>query len=170
MGPKESRLAFALLLAIELPESRCDAPALRDSMNTLDRVFVAVFARFRRRFGEESLKRAWRAAAFNVKSYVFIASTAFLVPLFLAASPSPAKLLRSPGSIYAIVIGAVVAVSICLDRRWGGFLNNPPPTEPTEQIEDARLIRVFHLTAVALFLIGCVSATAIGRYFGLNRH
>lgn len=170
MGQKGLQPAFASLLEIEAPGSRQDVPDLRDLMNTLDRIFVAVFARFRRRFGEESLKRAWRAAAYHVKSYVYMATAAFPAPLFLAASSSPAKLLRSPWPIYTMLIGTAVVLSILLDRRWGRFLGNPPPVEMTEPIEDTRLIRAFHCAAMALFLIACASAVAVGRYYRLYRY
>lgn len=136
----------------------------------MDRIFIAVFARYRRRFGEESLYRAWNAATFHVTTFVNLATMAFPAPLFVAVSPNPAKLLHSPGPIYAIVIGAVVVVGFLVDRRCARFLNNPPPIMTKEPMEDITLLRAFHWISVVLFLVACVSAAAVGRYYGLFRH
>lgn len=138
-------------------------------MEIFERIFVAVFARYRRKYGEGSLNRAWSAATYHVTTFVYIATMVFPAPLVLAASPDPAKLLHSPGPLYAFVIGAGVAVGYLVDRKCEGFRNNPPPIETTEPMEDARVIRAFHWTAVALFLVACALAAAVGRYLGLWR-
>ena len=139
-------------------------PSSSNNVTIMDRIFIAVFARYRRRLVGRSLRQAWSAATFHVTTFVYPATLVLAVPVFVAMSPDPAEVLLRPWPVYLLVIGLGLMIGYLLDRRFRRFLVNPPPLDATESTDDARLIWVFRWFAIGLFLVGCVASRIFGAY------
>jgi hypothetical protein len=127
-------------------------------METLDRVFQLVFARFRRKLGDSNFESAWRRATNRVSGYLVLPIAAGVVVLVLVmyaviGTGTPVEHKRL-GQIIAVVAGVVV--SYLLDRRFRKYLLAPPALPPVEARIDTQLVFWFRVIAVALFVLTCL--------------
>ena len=94
-------------------------------METLDAVFLVVFARYRRKVGDSKLTSAWVRASYTVSAYVswpVAAATLVLVMITYTVSRTGTPMdHRRLGQITAVMMWLVIA--FLLDRRFS-FLPN----------------------------------------------
>ena len=128
------------------------------NLDTLDKVFEVVFARFRRKMGDRNLEAAWRRASIRVLTYVGWAMAAVLIVLlavfftYFAVDVPPEH--KRWGQMLAAAVG--VLISILLDRRFTKYLAAPPQLSQQESSIDALLVLRFRAACYAVFAIVCV--------------
>jgi hypothetical protein len=131
-------------------------------MNIIDRIFLAVFDRYRRVPGH-GVESSWRAADYQVASYLTWPFVLLIVAIFLVAWPdhrAATVIQRRAAQTVTIAVGLLMGY--LLHRRFKRFLTEPPPLSPTEAKGDARLVLVFKVVTIGVFLTGC----AIVHHFG----
>lgn len=129
------------------------------TMGLIDRVFVVVFARYRRKTGDSDLESAWRTASFRVSGYLVLPIAALTVLSTLAIYSL--KRLGEPidrqgtllTQVAAVVIGLLVTV--LLDKRFKKYLLNLPELSTDESRAEKLLIVKFRVIAVGIFSLVC---------------
>lgn len=135
-------------------------------MTIIDSVFVAMFARYRRR-PAHTLDSAWRAAEYQLGSHLVVTLAVLGVSLFLVASPSHRAVTSEQRQLVIVVIIALgLLLAFALNRRFHKFLTSPPPLEPTESVTNTRLIRVFRLLSLGV----CATGFAFAYFLGYSAH
>lgn len=128
------------------------------SMNTLDRVFLVVFARWRRKKGSSNLESAWFNASYRVSTYISwpIAAAALILvalayTLFRTGSPAAHKHI-----VQIIGVIAWLLVGFLLDRRFKKFLYDPPALTHDESTSDKQLVLRFRAISLGVFAVTCL--------------
>ena len=129
-------------------------------MEIIDRVFLVVFSRFRRKVGDSDIDAAWRGASNRVTGFLVLPIAAFMVLLTLifywirgieAPIDQRAKFITQVG---AVVIGLVIVV--LLERRFKKYLSVPPALSSRESLGEKRLVFRFRTIAVSVFVLICL--------------
>ena len=127
-------------------------------MNTLDRVFLVVFARYRRKKGSSNLESAWFNASYRVSAYIswpIAAAALILVALVYAlfGTGAPASHRHT-----AQVIGVIswLLAGFLLDRKFRKFLYEPPALTQEESASDKQLVFRFRAIAFGVFVVTCL--------------
>ena len=127
-------------------------------MNTLDRVFLVVFARCLRKKGRSNWESAWFCASYRVSSYITwpvaagaLVSVALAYALFGSGSPAEHK---HAGQLVAVI--AWITVSFLLDRRFRRFRDHPPTLTQEESTSDHQLVFRFRLLSFGVFALTCL--------------
>jgi hypothetical protein len=127
----------------------------------LDQLFIAIFARYRRKRGEAFIDSAWRSAANSANTYII---APIIVPVLFVGSVLNAwlrvgnhmdhmRLLQ----ITFVVIG--FALIFRLERRFRKYLSAPPNLMSEEAISERNLIWF-----ARAFSVGCLIAIAFVGY------
>jgi hypothetical protein len=132
-----------------------DVEPLMRVLETIDRVFVIWFARYRRRLGEPTLRSAWNGASFRVSGYLMfptvgsvLLGTLVIHGLFGIPVSRQAQL---ASQLAGVILMAVFIV--LFDRRWKKFLSNPPEIAELESRSDKLLVWAFRTFAVMSALL-----------------
>jgi ABC-type uncharacterized transport system permease subunit len=135
-------------------------------MDTLDRVFLVVFARCRRKKGGSNLESAWYSANYQVSAYVSwpvaaaaLVLVALVFSLFRTGSPVDHK---RTGQIIAVVAWLIAAV--LLDRRFRKYLYQPPALTHEESSADKQLVFRFRAVSFGVFALVCLVGYLLHRY------
>jgi len=123
-------------------------------METLDRVFQVVFARYRRKAGI-NLESAWRRAANRVSGYVVfpVASVTFVLVMaayLLTSSGTPVEHKRTGQIIGGLAVGVVAYL---MDCRFRKYLSTPQALPSSEARTDTQLYLLFRIVAVGIFIL-----------------
>ena len=131
-------------------------------MQWFDRIFVAIFARYRRRKGGD-IERAWRAADYQVGSYLTLPLAFLGGVVFFSLWPVHGSMSADQRRC-AQIVGAALALAMyfVLQRRFSKFLSSPPPLDVQESETEARLIRIFRIATIGVFIVGCALAAVVG--------
>jgi len=126
-------------------------------VQTLDRLFRVIFARYRRECGHLSLESTWRRTSNKVTAYVaspLVVAVAVVglgaYSLIRVGSPIEHRTLLQ---IVAGVSGVVVAV--LLDRRFRKYLSIPPPLPSEEALSDTRFVFWCRAISMGTFVFAC---------------
>ena len=128
------------------------------NMETLDKVFLVVFARCRRKLGNSNVESAWRRASNRVSAYIawpVVASVAFLAVLVYSFTQTGSPIAHKRTVQIVAVIAGILA-SLLLDRRFRKYLSNPPPLASEESHSERRLVFRFHAISIAVFVLTCL--------------
>jgi hypothetical protein len=130
------------------------------SMDTFDRVFQILFARFRRRYGDSQIQFAWRRAGYTMTIYTtFAVSACVAISVIYGCSllkiGTPAEH-RKFGGIAAGVV--VLLVSFLFDGRFRKYLSSPPLLSSQETEGEARYVLSFCAVSFGIFLLICLIA------------
>jgi hypothetical protein len=138
-------------------------------METLDRIFLIIFGRFRRKLGNSNIASAWNRANYKVAGYMLwlISSVTMIVVVLsycLTGGGAPARQKQS-----AQVIGVVTwfAFSFLLNRRYLKYLSNPPQLAAKESIQDRQLLTQFRIFCVGTFIVTGALGTFLHSEFRL---
>jgi hypothetical protein len=128
-------------------------------MNMLDKVFLVVLARCRRKRNGSDLASAWYSATYKVAAYVswpVAATTLVLVAVVYSVlrTGSPMEHKRI-GQIAAVLAWLVTA--FLLNRRFRKYLYDPPMLKHEESRDEKRLVFRFRAISVGLFAIVCLA-------------
>ena len=130
------------------------------ALGVIDRVFLVLFGRFRRKFGDTKIEAAWHSASFRVSGHLalFAAATVFVlfeVTQWFTGSGLAPKQERA----WQIVVGVVaVSITVLLDRRFKKYLSVPPTLAAEESSAEKSLIRWFRATTIGTFAFVCLAA------------
>ena len=129
-------------------------------MGMLDRVFLVVFARYRRKKGDSSLESAWHVASYKVSAYISwpiaaITLVFVVVAYTLVRAGSPIDHKRF-GQILAVAAWLIAA--FLLDRRFRKYLADPPALSPEESRIEKQLVLRFQALSFAIFAMTCLIA------------
>ena len=117
-----------------------------------------MFARHRRKMGDDRIDAAWHKASFKVSIYLGFLSVACLLVLIAAIYSLtdvnfPAAHKR-PWQFFAGIVG--VLTGILLDRRFKRYLSPQPILAAEESSEEKSLVRWFRITTIAAFVLACI--------------
>jgi len=134
-------------------------------METLDRVFEAVFARWRRKLGDSNLESAWRRASNKVSAYLLFPIAAATVVLMAVVYSFMGTGTFVEQKKLAQIVGVVVwiAISILLDRRFKKYLLIPPRLAPDESSTARQVVFWFHFISIGVFVLTCLSGYLLHR-------
>lgn len=135
-------------------------------METIDRIFQTVFNRYRRAPGR-SLESAWRAAVYQVASYLAWPAIVGVVAVFIMLWPAhhaASNTQRQYAQLVTIAVGLLMGY--LLHRRFRRFLIAPPILPPVEGREEARLVFYFKVTTTGTFVVACAVVYLLGRGHG----
>ena len=128
-------------------------------MAILDRVFLIVFARYRREKKGSNLESAWYAANYKVSMYVTwpiaAAAVVLIAIIYSLVSLGTQADHKKMAQIVAVIAWVVAAVS--LDRRFRKYLYDPPPLIPEESISDRQLVFRFRSVLFGAFVLTCAT-------------
>lgn len=128
-----------------------------------DRIFLTVFARYRRRLGDINLRWAWvralgEVAGFLIPPVSVLAFVLIILAYALSGRGSPADHMRC-GKATTVVIW--LGIAFILQARFTRYLKDPPPLRVEESSEDRQALRTFHGICIGIFLAGCAAAVAL---------
>lgn len=135
------------------------------AMETIDRVFQVVFARYRRKMGDSNLKSAWRLATNKISGYFIfpVAAAAFVLiaiaRVFMGTETSVGN--RDTVQIVACIIGVIAGY--ILDRRFRKYLAVPPALVSPEPHADARLVFWFRMISIGILVLAGVGGFIVRR-------
>jgi hypothetical protein len=122
--------------------------------NVLDRVFLLVFSRYRRKKGGDRIEAAWRGASSKVLGYLVPPICGLVtvptVALYSFLGGGTKLQYRYWGQIGAISV--IVLIGFCLDRRFKKYRSSPPLLSHEETPVEARLLLYFRAGALGIFL------------------
>lgn len=124
-------------------------------MGILDRLFIIIFARYRRKRGDANLNTAWQLASYVVSIYVswpIVAVVAFIVITGYSIIKVGDSTEHWKIALVAVVVIALIA-SFLLDRRFQKYLRDPPELPVQESREDRMFVFWFHATAIGIFVL-----------------
>jgi hypothetical protein len=127
------------------------------TVRLLDRLFVVVFARYRRK--DSNLESAWLRAANRVSGYLVLpvaAATLVLIAIVYSfmQTGTPIEHKRT-GQIFTGVAG--VLIFYMLNRRFRQYLSVPPALPSLETRTDTQLVFWFRLISVGIFILACLT-------------
>lgn len=135
------------------------------TMETLDKVFLVVFARCRRGSGDANLVSAWSRAAYKVSGYILWPMAAAAVVFILIAyalmktgSPSEHKSL-----VQVATVVAWLTATFLLNRRFRKYLSNPPALTSEESRAERQLVFRFRAVSIAVFVLTCLVGLILHR-------
>lgn len=129
-------------------------------IGTMDRVFVVIFARYRRKLGDAEIDAAWRIASNRVTSFIvlpiaaLVVVTTLLLYWFEGIQSSISQHDKSLTQVVAVLVGLVLI--IFLEKRFKKYLLSPPVLAVKESIEDGMLVVKFRIISVGIFLGVCL--------------
>lgn len=133
----------------------------------VDRIFVVVFARYRRKMGDGAISIAWNKARSNLLGYLIfpiVALTSVLVLVLYYVNGLRLPLDKQDRLIAQIVVGVVVlGLNVFLKRRYRSYLAMPPSLSPREPPNDSRVLLLFRAGSVGFFLAICLLGFALYR-------
>lgn len=135
------------------------------AVEMLDRVFLIVFARYRRQIGDSNIASAWQRACYKVAGYISwpLAVTTLVsvvVAYALIRTGSPADHKRF-GQIAAVVVWLVVVV--LLNRRFRKYLSDPPALASEESRTEKQLVLRFRVLSFGVFALTCLIGFVLHR-------
>lgn len=145
------------------PFSNC--PTAEESrVELLDRIFLTIFARYRRKLGEPRVNSAWVRAVGKMTGFLILPTAALTFTLVIVVylvngSGTPADHMRW-GKI-AVIVGWL-GLALLLQARFTKYLRMPPRLVLTESSQDRHAVFWFRAICVAIFLSICVAALLLG--------
>jgi hypothetical protein len=133
-------------------------------LTTMDRVFLILFARCRRKKGDANLVSAWQRANYEVATYISWPISAITLVLVLMGY----AVLRAGSSAdhkdFAKIAGVIawLVVAFLLDRRFRKYRLAPPKIALDESPDEKHLVFRFRAIAFGVFAFTCL--------FGLLLH
>jgi len=130
------------------------------AMEIIDKVFLVVFARYRRKVGDSDVSAAWRGASNKVTGFLVLPVAAFMVLIALtfywirgieAPIDQHDKFVTQVG---AVVIG--LAIIALLERRFKKYLLSPPALTSEESRDERMLVIWFRAIAISSFVLVCL--------------
>jgi hypothetical protein len=134
-------------------------------METLDRVFEVIFARWRRKLGDSNIEAAWRRASNKVSTYLLFPIAAITGVLMAVVFSFMGTGTFAEHKRAAQIVGVMVwiAISVLLDRRFKKYLLIPPRLPPDESSTDRQFVFWFHVISIGVFVITCLSGYFLHR-------
>jgi hypothetical protein len=132
-------------------------------MDLIDRVFLALFARYRRKLGEPQVNVAWIRAVGKIAGFLILPTAALtfvlvVVTYLFNGLGSPTDHMRW-GKIAASV--GWLTIAILLQARFSKYLREPPLLSHEESAGDRRVILWFHTACIGFFLMTCAVAVIL---------
>lgn len=129
----------------------------------LDKVFLVMFGRGRRKKGDANVDAAWHSASFSVSAYLALPIVALVVVLIAAINALTDLNLAIEQRRSWQVIGGLLCVlaGILLDRRFKKYLSPPPPLNATESPEEKSLVRWYRTLTIGVFVLVCLAGYLI---------
>jgi len=124
-------------------------------MTLLDRLFLVVFARYRRRMGASNDEAAWRRASNSVTLFfVFPVAVGVLGLATLSYWWTGLGSHAEHRKWAQIVAGAVgLGLALLLDRRFQRYRSAPPLLGSEESRSDCRLVLTFRVLSIGLVVV-----------------
>jgi hypothetical protein len=134
-------------------------------MEVMDKVFEAMFARWRRKLGDSNLESAWRRTSNSISGLILFPTAAIVIPVALVLAAIMHAGYSGPEKITIQILGVVIwfSVSFLLDRRFRKFLISPPRLESKESFIDKRLLMKFRVACIASFVVSCLGGWLMHR-------
>jgi len=130
-------------------------------MELIDKIFLVVFARYRRKVGESNLESAWRSASNKVSGYVAIPIVAVFLILIMATfslkrigAPIDSSTQRAAQFVAGV---SAVVIAVILDRHFKRYLLEPPGLASEESESEKRLVFIFRVIAIGMFVLACLT-------------
>lgn len=128
--------------------------------DALDKFFILLFARYRRRLGDAQIETAWRRACSDVWwASAPVSCSLVVVGIFslyaLTGMGTPKE--HQQWILFGGIGGYLVTIAL-LRRRFQKFLVEVPQITTTEFVSDARYVRLFR---IMLYLMGGAIVMAI---------
>ena len=123
-------------------------------MELIDRIFLTVFARYRRKLGESELSAAWmrsvtKVAGFLILPVVAVTCILLIAMYLLTGAGTPADHKRW---CTMTVIVSWLAMAFSLQARFNKYLNQPPILSLAESVADKHAVMWFRLACNGLFV------------------
>lgn len=129
------------------------------AFDTLDRVFLIVFARYRRKLGSVNVESAWLQASNKVSGYLVLPLGAAIVvaAVLIYATTRTGTLGEHKKACALISAVAAVLAALALQRRFKKYLSHPPPLAPQESRPDQQYVFWFRFIAAGIFVLVCAT-------------
>jgi hypothetical protein len=130
-----------------------------DEMALIDRIFVAVFANYRRTPSVSSINTAWIQAVSKVSGFLILPSAVIALGIIatmylITGVGTTADHLRW-GQIVTVV--GWLGAAFVLQARFKKYLRAPPVLSPAELAKDRKVVFWFHATCISIFVVMCVA-------------
>jgi hypothetical protein len=131
-------------------------------LGVVDRVFLVIFSRYRRKLGDADVDAAWRNASNQVSGYLVLpAATVVFVLLAIIESFSEDGLNTGHKRAWQILAAVFwLLIAVLLDRRFRKFLSNQPRLTAEETLEEKSLVLRFRAVAIGTFVLACLVVIA----------
>ena len=125
-------------------------------LNVIDRVFLVIFARYRRKAGTTGIESAWRSASNKVTGLLILPLVSLGTVMTLAVYSFKGIGAHIDGTVMRAIqaVGgvAIVVIAMMLDRRFKEFLLAPPEVSAAEAPDERRLVFSFHVIGAGAFI------------------
>jgi cytochrome b561 len=127
-------------------------------METLDKVFLVVFARCRRKLGNSNVESAWRRASNGVSAYVAwpVVAGVIVLAVLVYSFMQTGSHVTHKRTVQIVGVIAGILTALLLDRRFRKYLSNPPPLASEESRSERRLVFRFRAISIAVFILTCL--------------
>lgn len=132
----------------------------RRALNFLDRVFLVLFSRGRRKMGDANVEAAWHRASFHVSAYLALPTAAVVIVIIAAINALTDINLTVEHKRGWQIFGGLLCVlaGILLDRRFEKYLSALPPLNSKESQEEKSLVRWYRTFTIGTFALVCLGA------------
>lgn len=139
------------------------------ALETLERVFLVVFARYRRKLGDAKIEFAWRLASNKVSGYLLwpTASITAILVISVYSLTGVGSRVEHRRLMQIAGVVAVLCMAFALDRHFRRYLLAPPGLSPAESPDEARLLFWFRVISICTFVLACLLAFGL-RQAGFN--
>jgi len=126
-------------------------------MDSIDRTFVLVFARHRRKYVGSPIEGVWQKATYEFSGFLVLPWAAIAIILLVILHTLTARGFSPSDQLERIIkyagIASLFLFIIYLDRRFRKYLLMPPPLPNSETTEEAKRIRKFRIGGLISFAI-----------------
>ncbi len=136
---------------------------MRSLVDTLDCVFVVIFARCRRKLGVQETEEAWRRAHYQMAGILLfpIAAVALIAGSLVFVAVDRGTFLEHKRLLQIGTIALSFGVSALLSRRFRQYLNAPPQLGREESEAEWRLMVGFRAISIGIFVVVGVVAVLL---------
>jgi hypothetical protein len=133
-------------------------------MKTLDKVFVLLFARCRRKLGESNLDYVWRRASTQFDSYISWPLTAavFLLWILTYSIVKFGSHASHKPTLQIIGVAVWLAAYMSLSMRFKKYLRDPPALAVEESSNERYFLLRFRVASISVYVLTCLVALFLG--------
>jgi hypothetical protein len=136
---------------------------LNRGLESLDRVFLAFFARRLERFPNVGPEAAWHSASWTVSMYLILPFSASMILLAATSSALTGSELTSQNKHYWLIVAAMVyvVVGMFLDRRFRSLVGPFTALKTANESENRQIRTRFRIMTIGCFVVACIVARLV---------